>query len=163
MKTTSICVLIMKSLHKFFPEEEFFSLSKDIMVFITHHWKILSTQKQFQKENWRKGILDSFNHCPAIESGIEHLNKRGFYRLKPIEIKNCKLEGYEDKYQQPRMKQIPFVQFQINKETAMNQYQKDEQMEQELGMMTLKDEIKYSLQSLVDQMNETQGDRKSVV
>ncbi|EMD44524.1 Hypothetical protein EHI5A_029860 [Entamoeba histolytica KU27] len=82
MKTTKLCVMILKSLKLLKPENEFFSLKNDIKEFITNHWPILSKLKQFKTPNWRKALLDAFNHCNLIESGKDVCHNRGYYKLK---------------------------------------------------------------------------------
>ena len=61
IKTTTICVTILKVLTKMKPEKEFFSLKSDIHPFIQNHWNKLVLMKQFQQKNWKKAILDAVN------------------------------------------------------------------------------------------------------
>ncbi|KAL7712575.1 Uncharacterized protein QTN25_009752 [Entamoeba marina] len=82
IKTTRLCVLILKSLKCLQPTQDFFSLKTDIYNFIYDHWHLLEKLKLFQKTQWRKSILDAFNHCSLIESGKDANHNRGFYRLK---------------------------------------------------------------------------------
>ncbi|KAL7718749.1 Uncharacterized protein QTN25_003707 [Entamoeba marina] len=82
IKTTRICILILKSLKSLHPLQEFFSMKDDIYNFIHDHWWLLERLSIFQKTNWKKSILDSFNHCTSIESGKDVNNKRGCYKLK---------------------------------------------------------------------------------
>ncbi|ELP92128.1 hypothetical protein EIN_380750 [Entamoeba invadens IP1] len=82
MKTTRLSILILRSLHCLNPQKDFFSLKTDIYNFITDHWNLLGKLKLFQSVNWKKNILDAFNHCSQIESGLESSKGRGFYRLK---------------------------------------------------------------------------------
>ena len=63
IKTTRLCVLILRSLHCLKPTTEFFQIKTDIYDFITDHWELLSKLKIFQSSNWKNGqcfwILDS--------------------------------------------------------------------------------------------------------
>ena len=82
IKTTTLCVLILKSLRKLKPELEYYSLKNDINGYITDHWNLLTKLNQFRNTNWRKSLLDAFNHCNKIESGKQVCHNRGYYRLK---------------------------------------------------------------------------------
>ena len=94
IKTTRLCVLILRSLH---------CLKTDIYTFITDHWELLGKLKLFQSPNWKKAILDAFNHCSQIESGKNQCFGRGYYNLKheennlaeKIEIKTELYQQYE--------------------------------------------------------------------
>ncbi|EDR27355.1 hypothetical protein EDI_129820 [Entamoeba dispar SAW760] len=81
LKTTKLCILILRSLKKLHPMNDYFSLKKDIYLFIKNHWNILGKIKLFQKPNWKKCILDALNHCSSIESGKDVFHYRGYYRL----------------------------------------------------------------------------------
>ena len=82
IKTTKLCVMILKSLQEMFPDLTCFSIKLHINDFIKQHWEILSKLKIFQSEHWRKSILDALNHCPLIECGKDFCHDRGYYRLK---------------------------------------------------------------------------------
>ena len=82
IKTTRLCVLILKSLKYLKPELEYYSLKNDINSYIMDHWDLLSKLNQFKNGNWRKSLLDAFNHCNKIESGKEVCHNRGYYRLR---------------------------------------------------------------------------------
>ncbi|KAL7722303.1 Uncharacterized protein QTN25_001050 [Entamoeba marina] len=94
IKTTKLCVLILQSLQFLKPMNEYFSLKNDINAFITNHWNLLTKLKQFQAKNWRKALLDAFNHCSLIESGKDVFHNRGYYRLK------------QNKKERPQPKQV---------------------------------------------------------
>ncbi|ELP86404.1 hypothetical protein EIN_030850 [Entamoeba invadens IP1] len=85
MKTTKICVMVLKALQELNPTQEYFSLKEDIFKFIKAHWHILSFIKPFTSQKWRKAILDAFNHCTSIQSGKGICKSRGFYKLKSSE------------------------------------------------------------------------------
>ncbi|ELP90001.1 hypothetical protein EIN_403150 [Entamoeba invadens IP1] len=87
VKTTRLCVLILKSLKDLKPSVEYFSLRADINVFIEDHWKLLSKLKLFKSPNYRKALLDAFNHCNLIESGKSTVHNRGFYKLRETKAK----------------------------------------------------------------------------
>ncbi|EKE42416.1 hypothetical protein ENUP19_0280G0017 [Entamoeba nuttalli] len=82
IKTTRLCVLILQSLKEIKPLQDYFNLRDDVYSFIQQHWNILSNLTTFKKQNWKKSILDAFNHCPQIESGKGLFNNRGYYKLK---------------------------------------------------------------------------------
>ena len=81
IKTTKLCKIILLSIMSIKPNIEFYSLKQDIHPFITKHLMKLKHLKQFQQKNWKKSILDAFNHSTGIESGKTYLHKNGFYRL----------------------------------------------------------------------------------
>ena len=113
LKTTTICVTILKVLTKMKPEQEFFSLKTDIHPFIQSHWNKLIQMKQFQQKNWKKAILDAFNHCTMIESGKEQFEKRGLYKLKKSFFKkemqqNAQLNAMEKKEEMHSTGSLPF-------------------------------------------------------
>ncbi|EDR23264.1 hypothetical protein EDI_122010 [Entamoeba dispar SAW760] len=82
IKTTRLCVLILQSLKEIKPLQDYFNLKDDVYLFIQQHWNILSNITIFKKQNWKKSILDAFNHCPQIKSGKELFNNIGYYKLK---------------------------------------------------------------------------------
>ncbi|KAL7717037.1 Uncharacterized protein QTN25_005629 [Entamoeba marina] len=94
IKNTRVCILILKSLKSLNPHQDYFSMKDDIYNFIYDHWWLLEKVGIFKKIQWKKSILDAFNHCSSIESGKEVNNKRGFYRLK-IDNKLYKSERME--------------------------------------------------------------------
>ncbi|EDR24714.1 hypothetical protein EDI_235160 [Entamoeba dispar SAW760] len=102
IKTTRLCVLILSSLRCLKPLNEYFQLKTDIYDFITDHWHLLGRLKLFQQQNWKKAILDAFNHCPQIESGKDKSVGRGFYKLKNKYDNNAseKVELKTELYQQ---------------------------------------------------------------
>ena len=82
IKTTKICKIILMSLMDLKPDLEFYSLKADIHPFILRHWHLLINFSQFKNKNWKKSILDAFNHSAGIESGKDFLQKTGYYRFK---------------------------------------------------------------------------------
>ncbi|ELP89473.1 hypothetical protein EIN_391080 [Entamoeba invadens IP1] len=82
IKTTKLCVLILKSLKMLHPELECFSIKTDIADFIKDHWGLLIKLKLFQSVQYKKSLLDALNHCPQIECGKDFCHDRGYYRLK---------------------------------------------------------------------------------
>ncbi|GAB1225449.1 hypothetical protein ENUP19_0252G0089 [Entamoeba nuttalli] len=110
IKTTKLCVLILRSLKMLHPEMECYSIKTDINEFIQSHWGMLinllltiiisDTKDNKRKETemkrkrlisivqtaqWKKAILDALNHCPLIECGKDFCHDRGYYRLKDNE------------------------------------------------------------------------------
>ncbi|ELP91626.1 hypothetical protein EIN_205930 [Entamoeba invadens IP1] len=100
IKTTKLCVLILLSLQDLYNDKEYFSLKTDIFVFIKSHWDVLNKFKQFKQPNWKKAILDAFNHCTSIQSGKGVYKTRGFYKLKPEE----RMFGFEEFSEKTQMK-----------------------------------------------------------
>ncbi|ELP85405.1 hypothetical protein EIN_086870 [Entamoeba invadens IP1] len=96
MKTTKLCIIILKSLKEMHPDVEFFSLKNDINVFIKNHWALLSNLPLFKTNHYRKALLDAFNHCQMIESGKNTIHNRGFYKLS---------EGKREKVTKPKLRQ----------------------------------------------------------
>ena len=131
----------MKSLSTLFPEKEFFSLRNDIHPFIKSHWEKLSVFKQFQQKNWKKAILDAFNHCALIESGKEMTDKRGYYKLKD-----------EQKLTKRSQKSISVLHNYLDNKT----YLLDVNTDFELSL-TLKMEMKIQLKVLCDQLKDNQN------
>ncbi|EMS16963.1 hypothetical protein KM1_179330 [Entamoeba histolytica HM-3:IMSS] len=92
IKTTKLCVLILRSLKMLHPEMECYSIKTDINEFIQSHWVMLVKLKIFQTAQWKKAILDALNHCPLIECGKDFCHDRGYYRLKDNETTEKKEE-----------------------------------------------------------------------
>ncbi|EDR27363.1 hypothetical protein EDI_129900 [Entamoeba dispar SAW760] len=92
IKTTKLCVLILRSLKMLHPEMECYSIKTDINEFIQSHWDMLVKLKIFQSTQWKKAILDALNHCPLIECGKDFCHDRGYYRLKDNETTEKKEE-----------------------------------------------------------------------
>ena len=150
IKTTKLCVLIMKVLQEREPEKEFFTLKTDVNEFISSHWSLLSKLRQFQQKNWRKCILDAFNHCTVIESGKDKFETRGIYRLKQnsfykITKKEEKKEssnGIEKKQQEDYSKLLA---------------RKDYEFEKINHLMNIGDELQVIFSTLTDQLKHTQN------
>ena len=95
IKTTQLCILILKSLKNLYPELECFSIKLHINDFIKNHWSLLEKLKIFQSNQWKKSILDALNHCPSIECGKDFCHDRGYYRLKE-NIKGSKTDFIDE-------------------------------------------------------------------
>lgn len=81
IKTTTLCVLILKALKEIKPEKEFFSMRQDIYDFVGEHWNCVKGFSIFSKPNWKKMLLDTFNHCTNIETG-KNYGLRASFRIK---------------------------------------------------------------------------------
>ena len=81
IKTTTLCVLILKALKEIKPEKEFYSMRQDIYDFVGEHWNCVKGFSIFSKPNWKKMLLDTFNHCTNIETGKNH-GLRASFRIK---------------------------------------------------------------------------------
>ena len=88
MKGTAVCVLILKSLMYLKPEKSSYSMKEDIYDFIQHHWVYLREISMFKKSNWKKLVLDTFNHCTSIETG-KVCGQRASFRLKRMITSPC--------------------------------------------------------------------------
>ena len=86
IKTTTLCILILKTLKEMKPEKDFFSMKQDIYGFVNEHKACLAGFSLFAKPNWKKMLLDTFNHCTKIETGKGY-GLRASFRLK---------EGFEN-------------------------------------------------------------------
>ncbi|ELP90772.1 hypothetical protein EIN_026210 [Entamoeba invadens IP1] len=86
IKNTRLCVLILQALKEISPIPDYFNLKNDIYVFVEDHWDILYRLPILQKQNWKKALLDAFNHCTYIESGKDLFRNRGYYRLKTEKV-----------------------------------------------------------------------------
>ncbi|KAL7719630.1 Uncharacterized protein QTN25_003329 [Entamoeba marina] len=87
IKTTSLCVMILKSLKQLKPLKDFYSMKEDIYDYVSDHWVVISQFSIFQKANWKKMLLDTFNHCSFIETGRAY-GLRASFRLKDHKIKD---------------------------------------------------------------------------
>ncbi|ELP93282.1 hypothetical protein EIN_056570 [Entamoeba invadens IP1] len=85
VKTTALCVLILKSLKELKPEKEFYSMKQDIYDFVSEHWNCVSSFSIFKRQNYKKLLLDTFNHCSCIETGRNY-GLRASFRLKEKKI-----------------------------------------------------------------------------
>lgn len=159
IKTTRLCILILKSLKQLKPTNEYFSLKHDINGFITDHWTLLSKLRQFQNTNWRKSLLDAFNHCNQIESGKEVCHNRGYYRLREMkkEVKSEKKQKKQPKQQneksEKKKKQKKEEQMEIDKAIQ-------EHVEEKIEMndaIDLRTELFMYLQTLQMQIIENQN------
>ncbi|ELP91214.1 hypothetical protein EIN_150910 [Entamoeba invadens IP1] len=82
VKTTRLVIMILQALKQLKPDVVFYSLTKDILPFVSKHMKLLANLKIFKTGKWRKSMLDALNHSSHVESGREACHNRGFYRLK---------------------------------------------------------------------------------
>ena len=152
IKTTNLCTLILKALHKRHPETEYFTLRTDINEFISEHWDLLIHFKQFQQQNWRKALLDAFNHCSTIESG-KGIGQRGLYRLKQNHS-NQKSHHSSHSDSQTNLNQI--TNEKENEIHSKEIIQKDYEFERENNMLTITQEIKIMFDELENQMKYTE-------
>ena len=104
IKTTKLCVMILKSLKMLYPELECFSIRLHLNDFIQKHWPMMSKLKTFQSTHWKKSILDALNHCPLIECGKEFHHDRGYYRLKEYVNEKEKEKDKQRKTSKSKMK-----------------------------------------------------------
>ena len=81
IKATTLCILILKTLKEMKPEKEYFSMKQDIYTFVSDHRSCLTGFSIFDKPNWKKMLLDTFNHCTKIETG-KTVGLRASFRLK---------------------------------------------------------------------------------
>ena len=152
-KTTRICVMILKSLETLKPGYEYFSLKTDVIEFINTHWSLLSQLKQFQTANWRKGIMDAFNHCTLIESGKSQVDQRGFYRLKVGGVDRRTLL----KKERMKLTQQTLSETQISGEQQTSeQYLRDYVFEYQHHLQTIGQELSMQVSSVQSQLKETQ-------
>ena len=155
MKTTRLCILILKSLQTLKPTNEYFSLKHDINGFITDHWAHLSKLRQFQNSNWRKSLLDAFNHCNQIESGKEVCHNRGFYKLRDMKNEN-KGEKKQKKQKQVNDKKKKTKKNE-QKEMKNELHETNEMKIDQNEMYDLRNELYLNLQTLQMQMIENQN------
>lgn len=87
IKTTTLCVLILKALKEIKPEKEFYSMRQDIYDFVGEHWNCVRSFSIFTKPNWKKMLLDTFNHCTNIETG-KNFGLRASFRIKNKQEEN---------------------------------------------------------------------------
>ena len=81
IQMTELCLLILKSLMQLKPEKQFYSMKDDINDFVSNHWCYVCNFPIFQKKRWKKMLLDTFNHCKAIDNGKE-FGMRASFRIK---------------------------------------------------------------------------------
>ena len=174
IKTTKLCILILQSLMQKNPYQEYFSLKEDVNNFISSHWNILINFKQFQQKNWRKSILDAFNHCTKIESGKE-IEKRGIYKLKDLEsVKSMKLTNSNNSNNSNDLNTLKTMKNGKNFKKSnsneneneiinLNQFQfnqniliQNDLFEKSFGLMTIQKELEIQLQVLQEQINQNQ-------
>ncbi|KAL7714878.1 Uncharacterized protein QTN25_007603 [Entamoeba marina] len=100
IKTTRLCVLILQSLKSLNPQVDYFSIRNDILGFVESHWSIISNLPLFKKNNWKKSLLDSLNHCKQIRSGKGLFHDRGYYCLvgksNSHECSNSSVESHSE-------------------------------------------------------------------
>ena len=117
IKTTTLCILILKTLKEMKPEKEFFSMKQDIYGFVNEHKTCLLGFSLFTKPNWKKMLLDTFNHCTKIETGKGY-GLRASFRLKSGS-ENQKTEASEStiesvaSYETPSAFRVSFVKKQV--------------------------------------------------
>ena len=95
IKTTTLCVLILKALGEIKPEKEFYSMRQDIYDFVGEHWNCVKNFSIFTKPNWKKMLLDTFNHCTNIETG-KNYGLRASFRIKNKQDENTKSESFSE-------------------------------------------------------------------
>ncbi|BFU20384.1 hypothetical protein KM1_130570 [Entamoeba histolytica HM-3:IMSS] len=94
IKTTDLCILILKSLKELKPEKEFYSMKQDIYEFVNEHWNCLKHFSVFTKPHWKKILLDTFNHCTNIETG-KNFKLRASFRIRSKTSNDNKSESSE--------------------------------------------------------------------
>ncbi|EDR28987.1 hypothetical protein EDI_180220 [Entamoeba dispar SAW760] len=94
IKTTDLCILILKSLKELKPEKEFYSMKQDIYEFVTEHWNCVKDFSVFTKPHWKKILLDTFNHCTNIETG-KNFKLRASFRIRSKTANDNKSESSE--------------------------------------------------------------------
>lgn len=75
-------MFVFEMLKKTFPDQEWFSLSKEVYPFFQNHWEVLfpGVNSVFQT-NWKKKVQDSLSHNRDVfESGTSVFGKKGFWR-----------------------------------------------------------------------------------
>ncbi|ELP85227.1 hypothetical protein EIN_083690 [Entamoeba invadens IP1] len=81
---TTICKIVLVALENI-EKKQFYSAHDDIYPFVTKHWAILGKLPQFSaRNNWRKALLDSMNHCGSFESTTDK-KRMGLWRLRSDE------------------------------------------------------------------------------
>ena len=117
IKTTTLCVLILKALKEIKPEKEFYSMRQDIYDFVSEHWSCVKGFSIFSKPNWKKMLLDTFNHCTHIETGRNY-GLRASFRIK---IKGEESKSENENAQNVKTECETFSPLQQSKELVVNQ------------------------------------------